>query len=80
MLRKALEMSKDPGPNNQGAGLLTDIAPANEDDQVFNDLVNVALEYGFDADIAVQAISMLGKGAKKMAQNPDQFINYLMSL
>lgn len=62
MLRKAIEMSKPANVMQQSEA------------SSYEDIIQLALEYGFDSEQAVQAISVIG------TNNPEMVINYLMSM
>ena len=62
MLRKAIEMSKPANVMQQSEA------------SSYEDIIQLSLEYGFDSEQAVQAISVIG------TNNPEMVINYLMSM
>jgi len=70
MLRKALAMSARDIVDSDGDSVMT-LQPAKTS---YEEIVNLALEYGFDTEQAVQAISVVG------TKNPSQVINYLMNV
>ena len=71
MMRRALEMSKGEQPN----GMMQQISQTeNQTDSKYEEIIQLALEYGFDSEQAVQAISVVG------TKNPDNVLNYLMNL
>lgn len=70
LLRRALEMSR---PSNNA-----------QENQVqgngYEETIQLALEYGFDAEQAVQAISLMGYSSGGQVINSELVINYLMSM
>eukprot|EP00347_Sterkiella_histriomuscorum_P002114 403369422 len=70
MLQKALAMSTVQVNNNNQQEF---VQQQNNTDLQYEEIIRIALEYGFDAEQAVEAISIVG------TSNPDLVINYLLS-
>lgn len=62
MLRKALEMSQKEGDAQEN------------NNNAIEEITNLAYQYGFNQEQAIEGISVVGTG------NPDLVINYLMSV